>query len=34
MSNAQNTAIMNENNPAIHEAFEAILELVELEYMD
>jgi len=25
---------MNENNPAIHEAFEAILELVELEYMD
>jgi len=25
---------MNENNPSIHEAFEAILELVELEYMD
>ena len=25
---------MNENNPSIHEAFEAILELVELDYMD
>ena len=34
MSTTQNTAIMNNNNPNLNEAFEAILDLLEVYGLD